>query len=452
MTLATPPRYTAANGTAVPGGVAALLGLAAVLVLAGVLAQLGARRAGGWRVVRRGLRREAAMTAAAFAAPVRSQLRYRRQLRLLRGLLSDPIGWADAERAMLDAARVPGVQPYAALLGQVEVGVLVAARSGPVPQPPEPWTVDEADPRLWWTDRADAAGAATSGRPAPLLAALGTDGRHAVLFDLASGPVVTEVGGERGTARAVLQAVAAQLDTRLPAGAVTVAAGVHPRHPGPDPAEALRTAQRTAAGGGPAFAVCAEAPAEARPGRGARLLVLAGARGSARLLTAERDGLRVHGTALRIDAGALARATARSLRLLPPYPALDTGPADETDLAEPEFGADGPGAVARPAPAPPGRPDNAEPLPGRSALAAAPARREPPALPEAAPPAAPARRPPDGDPAENADLDTAENAATDADLDADLEADPDLDADLTEPEPEPRPGSGGPGISAAVPT
>ncbi|MFF1872578.1 hypothetical protein [Kitasatospora herbaricolor] len=377
---------------AVPGGTATLFGLAGLLLLIAVLAQLGARRAGGWRVVRRRLRREAGATAAAFAAPVCAQLRYRRHLRLLVRLLGDRSGWADAERAALGAGRVPGVQPYGVLLGRTVVGVLVACGPAAPPRPPEPWAADDTDPRLWWLDRAAAAGVATGGRPAPLLAALGTDGRHAVLLDLATGPAVTVLSGEKGTARAVLQALAAQLDARLPAGAVTVADGVNPRHSGPDPAVALALAERAGTGGAPAFAVCAELPAGARPVAGSRLLALSGARGSARLLTADRAGLSVLGTGLRVDAVPLARATARSLALLPPYPAHDAGPTDDSDLAEPALDADGPvgpvgtgrpGGTERPAPAA---------LPGRSALGATvagPAPAGSPPGPLAGPVAAP---------------------------------------------------------------
>ncbi|MFC9331403.1 hypothetical protein [Kitasatospora sp. NPDC057015] len=361
--------------SAVPGGTGTLFGLAGLLLLLAVLAHLAARRVGGWAAVRRGLRREAAATAAAFAAPVRAQLRYRRHVRLLVRLLGDKAGWADAERAALGAGRVPGVQPYGVLLGRSVVGVLVACGPGTPPVPPQPWAPDDTDPRLWWIDRADAARAVTGARPAPLLAALGTDGRHAVLLDLAAGPAVTTVGGERGTARAVLQAVAAQLDARLPAGAVTVADGVHPRHTGPDVADALAKADRAATGGAPAFAVCVEAPDAVRPAGGARLLALGGARGSARLLTADRAGLRVLGTGLLVDAVPLARATARSLPLLPPYPAHDAGPADDGDLAEPEFGADGFADRDGPAQAV---------LPGLSAIGAT-VQAPPPALTPAAP-------------------------------------------------------------------
>ncbi|MEV4614908.1 hypothetical protein AB0K43_20260 [Kitasatospora sp. NPDC049258] len=353
---------------AAPTGTATLFGLAGLLVLLAVLAHLAARRAGGWRTVRRALRREAGATAAAFAAPVRNLLRHRRALRLLGRLLGDQAGWADAERAALGAAQVPRVRPYGVLLGPTALGVLVACGPAPVPGPPEPWVADGDDPRLWWIDRSDAARLPTGARPAPLLAAFGTDGGHAVLLDLACGPAVTEIGGDRSTARAVLQAVAAQLDTRLPTGAVTVAAGVHPRHEGPDPAAALAAAGPAGAGGRPAFVVCARAPEEAAAPAGVRLLTLGGARGSARLVTADRGALEVRGTGLRIDPTALAAATARNLRLVPPYPAFDAGPADDGDLVE-----------ALPAlPAGPDRPTE-EPvdLPGRSAVGRTLSRPEP---------------------------------------------------------------------------
>ncbi|MFJ9951303.1 hypothetical protein [Kitasatospora sp. NPDC091207] len=335
---AEPAANAASLALAVPRGVPGLIGLGGLLLLLAVLAHLAVRRGGGWRAARRRLRREAAATAAGFAAPVRAQLRFRRGLRLMLRLLGSREGWADAERAVLGAGVVPGVRPYGALLGPALVGVLVACGPGAPPRPPEPWVVDDADPRLWWIAREDVTATPVGGgRPAPLLALLGTDGRHAVLLDLADGPAVTEFGGERGLARAVLQAVAAQLDTRLPVGAVTVADGVHPHHPGPEPAAALLAAERAAAGGHPAFAVCATVVDEERPAAGVRVLTLGGSRGSARLLTADRDGLRIRGSGLRVDAVALARATARILRGLPPHPAFDAAPADDTDLVEPDL-------------------------------------------------------------------------------------------------------------------
>ncbi|MEV0190106.1 hypothetical protein AB0I39_16380 [Kitasatospora purpeofusca] len=316
-------------------GTTTLIGIGGVLLLFAVLAHLTARRAGGWRAFRRRLRRELAATAAAFAAPFAARLRYGRQLRTVRRLLADRSGWADAERAVLDAGRVTGARPYAVLLGAQTVGVLVSCGPGRPPVPPEPWVVDAADPRQWWAARDELGSAAADGGPAPLLALVGTDGPAAVLLDLATGPAVTEFGGDRVLARAVVQAVAAQLDARLPVGAVVVTDGVHARHTGPAPAEALAAADRVAADGEPAFAVCPVAPAGFRPATGARLLVLGGARGSARLVTVDRDGLRLRGTALRVEAVALARATARILRALPPYPAFAPAELDDSDLVEP---------------------------------------------------------------------------------------------------------------------
>jgi hypothetical protein len=307
-------------------GLTVLLGFAGVLLLLIVLVHLVVRRNGGWRALGRGLRREAALTAAAFVAPFQAQLRYRRHLRLLVRLLGTRAGWADAEGALLWAATVrPDVRPYAALLGPEMVGVLVAAGPADPPEPPDPWFPDDADPRLWWIDRAHVAGPAAAGsgsRPAaaPLLVALGTDGEDAMLLDMMAGPAVMAVDGEPRTARAIVQAVAAQLDARLPAGSVTVAAGVSPQYSGPDPARAVATAARAAASGGPAFAVCPVAPLEQPVPDGVRLIVAGEARGRARLLAAGRDGLLlVHGTPLRPDAVALPPALARILGGLPPY-------------------------------------------------------------------------------------------------------------------------------------
>ncbi|MEV0533826.1 hypothetical protein [Kitasatospora sp. NPDC050463] len=375
MTAAAAPASTLA--LAVPRGAPGLIGLGGLLLLLAVLAHLAVRRGGGWRAARRRARREVAATGAAFAAPVRAHLRFRRDVRLVLRLLGGREGWADAERAVLNAGLVPDVRPYAALLGPALVGVLVACGPGTPPQPPEPWTVDDADPRLWWIAREDVATSPTGvGRAAPLLAVLGTDGRHAVLLDLADGPAVLEFGGERGLARAVLQAVAAQLDTRLPVGAVTVADGVHPQHHGPDSAAALVAAERAAAGGHQAFAVCATVVDQERPAAGVRVLTLGGARGTARLLTADRDGLRIRGSGLRVEAVALARATARILPSLPPHPAFDAAPADDADLVEPDLvGQDLVGQEpvepdrTEPAPDEPERPV----APGTAAAAASPA-------------------------------------------------------------------------------
>jgi hypothetical protein len=326
---------------AVNRGLSMAFGLAGVLILFAVLAHLAARRQGGWRVVRRRLRREAALTATAFAAPVQTRLRYRRHLRLLVRLLRQPAGWADAERALLRAEAVRAdVRAYAALLGTDVVGVLVACGSAEPPQPPAPWVTDVLDPRLWWIDRTDVTERAARVNVrdvAPLLVALGVDDEHAllaVLLDLTSGPAAVAVDGEPRTARAVLQSLTAQLDARLPAGALTVADGVHDQYAGPDATTAVAAAERRAASAdGPAFAVCAAAPQGRRLPDGVQLIAAGGVRGLARLLTTRRDGgLLVHGTPLRVDAISLPRAVARIIGELPPYPAPG-GPVD--DLAEP---------------------------------------------------------------------------------------------------------------------
>jgi hypothetical protein len=344
--------HDALAAAAVNPGLSLLFALAGVLILLAVLAHLAARRQGGWRAVRRRLRREVTLTATAFAAPVQTRLRYRRHLRLLVRLLRQPAGWADAERALLRAEAVRAdVQAYATLLGTDVVGVLIACGSADPPRPPAPWVTDVLDPRLWWIDRTDAAGTAVTEKPAgagvrtvaPLLVTLGMDDEHAllaVLLDLTSGPAAMAVDGEPRTARAVLQSLAAQLDARLPAGTLTIAAGVHDQYDGLDAAAAVAVAERRAAStDDPVFAVCAVAPQDRRLPDGVWLIAAGGVRGAGRLLTTHRDGgLLVHGTPLRVDAISLPKAVARTIRELPPYP-TPGGPVD--DLAEPLLPAHG---------------------------------------------------------------------------------------------------------------
>lgn len=301
-----------------------------VVVLFCALLHLTVRGLGGWRTAGRAVRRQAALTGAAFAAPVRDRRRYRRRLRLLIRLLGRPEGLETAERAMMQAAAaVPGVIAYGALLDPAYVGVLVAC-GHPVPCPPEPWIVDD-DQRLWWIERADVAPAPAG--PPPLLVTLGADEEHVILLDLLADPVTVSVQGDPRLARTLLATVAAQLDARLPVGAVTVTRDIHDRHPGPEAAGAVSAAQQWAAAtGAPAFAVCAEVPAELPPA-GVRLVVAGGARGTARILVARAGGIvEPHGTPLRADTTALARAVAAVLHALPPYgiPAHPDG-----DLVEP---------------------------------------------------------------------------------------------------------------------
>lgn len=235
------------------GSISALAGqqatISRVLVLLGIVVLLCAvtgrlvRQAGGWYFVRRRVRREVRLTAAAFAAPVRSWRRYRRRLRLLRRLLADPTTWQAGERAMRSvAACTPGgCRPYATVVGAALVGVFIAGLD--VPEPPDPWIADDADPNLWWSVREAWSGPPAGGQepsaPPVLLTALGVDGARVVFLDLADGPSVTAVYGDERAAGALLQAMAAQLARRLPPGAVTVAEGVHPRHAAPPVAQAL---------------------------------------------------------------------------------------------------------------------------------------------------------------------------------------------------------------------
>ncbi|GAA2344426.1 hypothetical protein [Dactylosporangium salmoneum] len=301
------------------GPISLLIGGLGLLILALVLAARAARRAGGWRVVLRRARHEIALTAAASVRPLRLFLLYRKSLRRLTQALGDPSTGETARRALL-AAGHGAAQPYAVLVGPSAAGVLVAARD-PGAAPP-PFTADKADPRLWWADPADLP-QPVDGDPA--LVALGVDGKRGrdlvVYLDLHTGPPLTAGTGDPRTARALIQAVAAQLDLALPAGSVLVTAGVHPRFPG-----------SSAHPGGAAFVVCPEPVDD--PGR-ARVLAIGGARGHARLLACSKGGLvRIAGVPIDIETSALPKAVARRAAEAPVPAVVDKGDDDLDPEAE----------------------------------------------------------------------------------------------------------------------
>jgi hypothetical protein len=341
-----------------------LIALGIVVLLCAVTGRL-VRQAGGWYFVRRRVGREIRLTAAAFAAPVRSWRRYRRQLQLLKRLLADPTTWHAGERAMrsVDALTPERCRPYATVVGADLVGVFIAGLD--VPQPPDPWISDDADPNLWWSVRETWNDPPAGGQQPPeapvLLTALGVADSRAVFLDLADGPSVTAVYGDEQASDAVIQAIAAQLDRRLPPGAVTVADGIHPRHAAPPAAQALRDAAAWQARcGAPAFAVCAEPLPEQVGPDGPFVLMRGRARGRARLMTVNRNsGVVVHGTRLRPEAVALPKALARTIRGMPPYQPPTKRPDRSTDVEVavpvPALGrsASAPGAAAAPRPAAP---------------------------------------------------------------------------------------------------
>ncbi|MFI1577372.1 hypothetical protein [Embleya sp. NPDC020630] len=298
-----------------------LLGWTGILVLVFALAHWAAMRRGGWRFVRRRLRREIALTVAAFAEPIAALVRFRRRRRLLVRTLRAPGTWTDAEHAAMLAAEVSAsARPYAVLVERDVVGVLVGC--GPdLPVPAEPWAVDELDPRLWWIARSDLE---PGSGPAPLLVAIGTRHEAVVFLDLLTGPRVLAVSGERRGARATVQSLAAQLDARLPAGAVTVAAGVHPRYAGPSAADAFAHATTVAATRRyPQVVACADTP-ELPAASPVSVLTTGQPRGHARLLAIAPNGaLLVHGTPLRVDARPLPRAVAATVWRLPPWSTED---------------------------------------------------------------------------------------------------------------------------------
>lgn len=296
------------------GGVRGVLGYIGVALLVVILVNVLVRKLGGWKRLLGWIARETRRTVRAFTEPIAARRRYRRRLRLLTTVLRDRASWADAEQALVAAAAVsPGMAPYAVALTKERIGVLLAGASDL--EPPAPWTADGQDLRLWWIRRADVPETGTV-RELPLLVCAGTDesGTAVIMLDLLTGPRILSVYGVERTACAVVQSIAAQLDVRLPVGAVEVADGIHPRHDGLPLADAARRL-------GAWFVVGAGALPGPLPA-GRRMVSLGVARGSSRLLEALPDqSLRLHGGApwLRIDPLPLARAVARSIRRLPPH-------------------------------------------------------------------------------------------------------------------------------------
>ncbi|WP_062207636.1 hypothetical protein [Streptomyces sp. NBRC 109706] len=316
-----------------------ILGIVAVLLVIFLIIRAVAMRMGGWKAARDRVRRECAITAHAFAAPVRSWLRYRRSLRVLVHGLRAPATWRDAERALAaarQAAGPEGARPYAVLVAGHTVTVLLAGRRIPPPGADPWWVADDDETDHWSAERADLPPVVpVPDQEYPVLVAVGEVGGWCAFLDLAVGPPMVCVDGERRAATALHQAVAAQLDVRLPKDTVVVAEGVHRAFEGPP----IRTAYRAAARLGPRsglapFLVGAELPAPMPPELvappaefpGLRLLLLGEGRGYTRTLLNDRTGqIQLVGTPLVAEGNALSRAIARVLPLIPPVLPPDLG-------------------------------------------------------------------------------------------------------------------------------
>ncbi|UGQ12766.1 hypothetical protein LO772_03850 [Yinghuangia sp. ASG 101] len=300
------------------------LGIVGAVLVVFLLLRWWAMRKGGWKAWWRWLCREVALTANAFAAPVRAWSRHRGDLRLLVRLLRNPTTWRDAERA-LSAARIAAApaRPYAAIVGPRTVSVLLAGAN--IPAPKGIWgVVPGEDGHLWTTARTELPSATPEADGArPVVAALGTTERRCAFLDLSVGPPMVGVDGDRRSRHAVLQALAAQVDARLPESLVVVAEGVHPAFRGIPVRDAYREARRTPPRLDiPPVLVAAELP-DPLPtdldAPGLRVLVQGEGRGHVRALLTDRRGqLAVVGTPLLVRCTALGLAVARVLRHIPP--------------------------------------------------------------------------------------------------------------------------------------
>ncbi|MFD5318717.1 hypothetical protein [Streptomyces sp. NPDC127098] len=321
-----------------------VLGVIAVLLVIFLIIRYLAMRQGGWAKAWRRLRREFAVTGHAFAAPFRAWLRHRRSFRVLVRGLRATATWRDAERAVA-AARAAGGRAYGALVDGDTVTVLVAGESGNVSLPDDQrwWLAgDDADDH-WSVARADLPPVVPDpDQVHPVLVAVGEVGGRSAFLDLAVGPPMITVEGDRRSAVALHQAVAAQLDVRLPEGLVVVAEGVHRGFAGMPVRAAHRAAreQRPKLGLSPVL-VTAElpdpVPAElSEPPEefpALRLLLLGEGRGHLRTLLTDRHGqISVAGTPLLTTGNALSRAVAKVLSAIPPVlpPAPPAGDAAET--------------------------------------------------------------------------------------------------------------------------
>ncbi|MDT0267668.1 hypothetical protein RM844_15380 [Streptomyces sp. DSM 44915] len=321
-----------------------VMGVLAVLLVLFLVIRWLAMRQGGWAAATRRVRREFAVTGAAFAAPLRAWARHRRELSLLVRGLREPATWRDAERAAAAArARLAptGGSPYAVLVGAETVTVLLAGRD--VGEAEDPWWTEPGDGPDRWTARRTELPAvvAVPDQPRPVLVAIGVAGDRCAFLDVGAGPGIVTVEGDRRAEVAQHQAIAAQLHARLPEGQVLVVDGVHPTYRGQPIRDAYRAARALPHPQGIApVLVTAELPdplppelvepSDAAPGP---VILLRGAgRGLRQTLLTDRQGqLVLLGGSLVVEGNALADALIRLLPDLPPVlppapPARDTGP------------------------------------------------------------------------------------------------------------------------------
>ncbi|MYS84754.1 hypothetical protein [Embleya scabrispora] len=335
-------------------------GIAAAALVFFLIIRFVAMRLGGWKAAWRRLCREIALTVYAFTAPVRAWLRYRRSVRLLARRLGASVTWRDAERALVAAkfAAAPG-QPYAALVGDHTVTVLFAAAD--MPPPSGPWRPVPDDAWAWTAARAELPSVTPDADGTrPVVVALGERDRDCVFLDLVVGPPMVCVQGDPRSGPALFQAVAAQLDARLPGGQVVVADGVHRDVPGLPVRDAYRNARaKPPRLGLPTFLVTPEPPdplppelAEP-PGDSPSLrLVLGGpGRGHVRTLLTDVHGrVAVPGTPLVVWCNALGAALADVLPTIPPVLPPVPAPVSRPGAGDAEWFAEEKHTTAAPEP------------------------------------------------------------------------------------------------------
>jgi hypothetical protein len=376
----------------------AWIALLELVVIVVVVLRVLARRSGS-RGLCRGLWRQVTLTARAFAAPFATWWRDRRGVLLLARQIGEPRTYDVAVRAWA-AARSAGARPWAAVVEGERVVVRLAATRAPVAE--EPWSADPDDP-LRWSATVDEL-PAVAAEPDALPVVLGLHAGGVVLVDLSALAPVVAVGGDPNAARDLLHAMTAQLGARLPASAVGVAHGVHPRFPGRPMEDLLADANvRVLVCAAPGAAPDLEHRLAGITAAGRRVLVLGDVRGRRSVLRPDGFGvLSALDAPGPVETGVLARAVARAVRsgqLVAPAPVsgepagpVGTAPAVAVPPAvEPRaVGGPVPAASAMVPPVPVEAPATAvAPVAGRSASALAAAAAGPPPAPAGSPSASP---------------------------------------------------------------
>ncbi|MEU5159065.1 hypothetical protein AB0G74_05560 [Streptomyces sp. NPDC020875] len=379
-----------------------LAGLTIALVALIWLLIRAIRRQGGFRPACRRLAWETRMTRRAFTEPFRARSAHRRRIRTLTSFLADPAVPARVDRVVDGAREAAGegcsVPVVLVSADRAEYTAVIAGRD---PRPARlPWHEESRSPgpRTRTVTASEIPAAVPYDPTLPLV--LGSDrlSGATVIADWADGPPVISLEGDTRMVRAVVQALAAQLDLAARGPRVEIVRGVHPRWPGRD----LDTVLDELENAGPSGEAGAATPPPvlvcwAPAGRQRERLAALCAEGRTRALVGGRfpgacwslhtePGGRIIGPGLGVDteSAALGRAVAAGVKR---YRRRGTGwwdirPEPAPVAEESGGGDDGDGDGVGPGPAAgPVAPARTRPRPGTSAAPATPVPPVEPTVP-----------------------------------------------------------------------